>query len=485
MDLKWQMDMLNMRARRFLMKPGRKVGANGSGPLAEDGPTNFALMTYTSSSSSSSLSSDSEVSTCSKACLKSYETLKEHYDNLSKDYKKSQFNVGAYKTGLESVEARLVVYKKNEDILDENIKILNLDIDLRDNALTELRKKLEKAEKERDQIKITLEKFENSSKTLNKMLDSQVNDKNKTCVGYHAVPPPYTGNFIPPKPDLILADMDGYVVSESVTNVTAVATNEAKTSESKPKSGINPKFCTHRNLMEEDFEPAVQHQRRVNPNIRDVIKQEVIKLLEAGLIYPISDSPWVSPVHCVPKKGGFTVVENEDNELIPTHFDADPRVPLILERSFLKTRRALIDVFEAFSRFLSTFLLDGYGIEAFGLGFEALTGAITCSEIREVTGLVVKIENSDWTTRGWTSLVFPLMKNPPSKHFVFEEPELDRQEPVLIVPLNILIVRHGRKTRRSNLIRHHRRTIAGLLSCECALLKTFDTGLALFTVGLG
>nr|GFB29844.1 reverse transcriptase domain-containing protein [Tanacetum cinerariifolium] len=82
--------------------------------------------------------------------------------------------------------------------------------------------------------------------------------------------------------------------------------------------GINPEFCTHKILIEEDFEPGVQHQRRVNPKIHDVIKQEVIKLLEAGLLYPISDSPWVSPVHCVPKKGGFTVVKNEDNELIPT-----------------------------------------------------------------------------------------------------------------------------------------------------------------------
>nr|GFA88079.1 hypothetical protein [Tanacetum cinerariifolium] len=52
--------------------------------------------------------------------------------------------------------------------------------------------------------------------------------------------------------------------------------------------------------------------------IHDVIKKEVEKLLDAGLIYPISDSPLVSPVHCVPKKGGFTVVENEENELIPT-----------------------------------------------------------------------------------------------------------------------------------------------------------------------
>nr|GFB12596.1 reverse transcriptase domain-containing protein [Tanacetum cinerariifolium] len=88
--------------------------------------------------------------------------------------------------------------------------------------------------------------------------------------------------------------------------------------------GINPEFCTHKILMEEDFEPAVQHQRRVNPKIHDVIKQEVIKLLEAG--YPISDSPWVSPVHCVPKKGRFTVVENEDNELIPTRLVTGWRV---------------------------------------------------------------------------------------------------------------------------------------------------------------
>ncbi|GJR91584.1 reverse transcriptase domain-containing protein [Tanacetum coccineum] len=70
--------------------------------------------------------------------------------------------------------------------------------------------------------------------------------------------------------------------------------------------------------MEDDFKPAVQHQRRVNPKIHEVIKKEVLKLLDAGLIYPISDSPWVSPVHYVPKKGGFTVVENEENELIPT-----------------------------------------------------------------------------------------------------------------------------------------------------------------------
>nr|GFC47876.1 retrovirus-related Pol polyprotein from transposon opus [Tanacetum cinerariifolium] len=78
--------------------------------------------------------------------------------------------------------------------------------------------------------------------------------------------------------------------------------------------------------MEEDYKSAIQNQRRVNPKIHDVIKKEVEKLLDAGVIYPISDSPWVSPVHCVPKKGGFTVVTNEENKLIPTRLVTGWRV---------------------------------------------------------------------------------------------------------------------------------------------------------------
>ncbi|GKF63036.1 hypothetical protein Tco_0183090 [Tanacetum coccineum] len=90
--------------------------------------------------------------------------------------------------------------------------------------------------------------------------------------------------------------------------------------------GINPEFCSYKILMKEDYEPTVQHQRRVNPKIHDVIKKEVEKLLDAGLIYPISDSPWVSPVHCVPKKGGMTVVTNDENKLVPTRLVTGWRV---------------------------------------------------------------------------------------------------------------------------------------------------------------
>nr|GFA42399.1 reverse transcriptase domain-containing protein [Tanacetum cinerariifolium] len=90
--------------------------------------------------------------------------------------------------------------------------------------------------------------------------------------------------------------------------------------------GIDPRFCTHKILMEDDYKPAVQSQRRVNPKIHDVIKKEVIKLLYAGMKYPIFDSPWVSPIHCVPKKGGITVVANENNELILTRLVTGWRV---------------------------------------------------------------------------------------------------------------------------------------------------------------
>nr|GEX66737.1 DNA-directed DNA polymerase [Tanacetum cinerariifolium] len=90
--------------------------------------------------------------------------------------------------------------------------------------------------------------------------------------------------------------------------------------------GIDPRFCTHKILMEDDYKPAVQSQRRVNPKIHDVIKKEVIKLLDAGMIYHISDSPWVSPIHCVPKKGGMIVVADENNKLIPTRLVTGWRV---------------------------------------------------------------------------------------------------------------------------------------------------------------
>ncbi|GJW12212.1 hypothetical protein Tco_1578039 [Tanacetum coccineum] len=81
--------------------------------------------------------------------------------------------------------------------------------------------------------------------------------------------------------------------------------------------GIDSSFCTHKILIEDEFKPTIQPYRRVNPNIKEVVKKEVIKLLDSGLIYPISNSPQVSPVQVVSKKRGMTMVKNEKNKLIP------------------------------------------------------------------------------------------------------------------------------------------------------------------------
>jgi len=82
--------------------------------------------------------------------------------------------------------------------------------------------------------------------------------------------------------------------------------------------GIHPSMCMHRILMKDDHKPTIEHQRRLNPNMREIVNKEILKLLKVRIIYPISDSKWVSPIHVVPKKGGMLVVKNENNELIPT-----------------------------------------------------------------------------------------------------------------------------------------------------------------------
>ena len=82
--------------------------------------------------------------------------------------------------------------------------------------------------------------------------------------------------------------------------------------------GISPSICMHKILLEDNAKTSIEHQRRLNSVMKEVVRKEVLKWLNAGFIYAISDSSWVSPVHVVPKKGGFTVIRNEKNELIPT-----------------------------------------------------------------------------------------------------------------------------------------------------------------------
>ncbi|GKA97627.1 hypothetical protein Tco_0825521, partial [Tanacetum coccineum] len=182
---------------------------------AEEGPTNFALMAYSSKLN-----------------------VKEQNEQLLKDLRTSKLNVIAYKTSLESVKARLLVYKKNESVYEEDIKVLKREIYLREVAVTELRRKLELAQKQKDEIQLTVENFENSSKNLSKLLDCQIVDKCKTGLGYNVVPPPYTGNFMPPKHDLSGLEefVNEPIVSEPTVKKPVVETSEAKVSADKPKA---------------------------------------------------------------------------------------------------------------------------------------------------------------------------------------------------------------------------------------------------------
>src|SRR4051812_41789003 len=107
----------------------------------------------------------------------------------------------------------------------------------------------------------------------------------------------------------------------------------------KDIKGISPTLCMHKILMEDDFKQVVQPQRRLNLAMQKVVKKEIIKLLDAGIIYPISDSAWVSPIHCVPKKGGMTVIKNDKNELIPSRTVTGWRVCIDYRRLNDPTRK--------------------------------------------------------------------------------------------------------------------------------------------------
>ncbi|GJU81047.1 ribonuclease H-like domain-containing protein, partial [Tanacetum coccineum] len=199
---------------------------------AEEGPTNYALMAY------SSLSSDYEVSndsTCSKYCLETVEVLKSQYDQLLKRFEKSELMVVAYKTSLQSVEERLEFYKKNESVYVEKINDLKWDIQIGEITIGELKKKLEIVQKEKYGIQFNVDKFENASKSLNKIIESQIVDNYKKGLGYNAVPPPLTGNFMPPKLDLSFTGLEEFI-NEPVVIKHVVENNEAKASEAKPKA---------------------------------------------------------------------------------------------------------------------------------------------------------------------------------------------------------------------------------------------------------
>nr|GEX09875.1 putative ribonuclease H-like domain-containing protein [Tanacetum cinerariifolium] len=204
MDLKWQMAMLTMRARRFLQKTGRNLGANGPTSMGfdmakvecynchrkgyfsrecrspKDSRRTAVAEPQRSNVSVETSTSNALVSQCDGTGTYdwSYQAEKEPTNFALMAFTSSSSNSSFdNETELESIEARLLVYKQNDIVLEENIKLLNIEVQLRDTALSTLRQKLDTTEKERDDLNMKLEKFQTSSKRLTDLLASQTSEK--------------------------------------------------------------------------------------------------------------------------------------------------------------------------------------------------------------------------------------------------------------------------------------------------------------------
>nr|GEU66200.1 hypothetical protein [Tanacetum cinerariifolium] len=178
----------------------------------------------------------------------------------------------AYKMGLESVEERLKFFKKNEFIYLEDIKVLKFEIQMKEIAITELRRKLEVAQKEKDGIQLIVEKLENASKSLNKLIDCQIVDNYKKGLGYenyNAVPPPYTWNFTPLKPYLSSTSLDEFADKTVVEN---------KSSEEETKS-VRKDALIIKEWVSDDEEENVNQPKIVKKTVRpSIVKKEFVKL---------------------------------------------------------------------------------------------------------------------------------------------------------------------------------------------------------------
>ncbi|GKB51169.1 ribonuclease H-like domain-containing protein [Tanacetum coccineum] len=180
------------------------VGFDWSDMVEEQVQTNMALMAF----------SDSEVyndKTCSKTYLKNYENLKKQCDDLIVKLNQTKFTAATYKRGLATVEEQLITYRKNVVLFSEEVVVLKREVACKDYEINVLKSEFEKVKQEKEGIEFKIEKFDNASKSLNKLLESQITDKSKKGLGYNVVPPPHPLIYNRPKKlDLSYSGLDEF-----------------------------------------------------------------------------------------------------------------------------------------------------------------------------------------------------------------------------------------------------------------------------------
>ncbi|GJS90539.1 putative ribonuclease H-like domain-containing protein [Tanacetum coccineum] len=208
-DLKWQLSLL----RNVEHQGTKRASSNIKTKLGkEQVQTNMALMAF----------SDSEVyndKTCTKTCLKNYETLKKQCDDLIVKLNQIEFTAATYKRGLATVEEQLITYRKNEVLFSEEVAVLKREVACKDYEINVLKSEFEKVKQEKEGIEFKIEKFGKASKNLDKLLGSQINDKSKKGLGYNVVPPPHPLIYNRPKKlDLSYSGLDEFKDPEPKSN---------------------------------------------------------------------------------------------------------------------------------------------------------------------------------------------------------------------------------------------------------------------------
>ncbi|GKD00613.1 ribonuclease H-like domain-containing protein [Tanacetum coccineum] len=305
MDLKWQLSLLSVRANKYYQRTGKKIFINGNdidgydkskvecynchklghfvreckalrskegqfrnqdntrkqgnnedtskAMLAIDGvsfdwsdmaeeqvQTNMALMAF----------SDSEVytdKTCSKTCLKNYETLKKQYDDLLAKLHETEFKATTYKRGLATIEDQLVTCRKNEVLFYEEVVVLKREVGCKQYEINMIKIEFEKVKQEKDGIDFKIKKFDKALKDLDQLLGSQITDKSKKGLGYSVVPPPHPLIYNRPnKLDLSYSGLDefkepefkGYDPENSKQESNVVCENESDNSKQNSNKSL-------------------------------------------------------------------------------------------------------------------------------------------------------------------------------------------------------------------------------------------------------